>query len=67
MERLKRLGTEGAIASAVDFSMHAEIQSGPFALLTSKDLQTSSCVHSTSGEQSGCGGIIEIGSVDELK
>ena len=36
-------------------------------LFTSKDLQTSSCVHSTSGEHSGCGGVIEIGLVDGLK
>ena len=62
-----RLVTEGAFASVVDFSIHAEIQSGPFALITSKGLQTSSCVNSTSEEHSGCGGVIEIGSVDELK
>ena len=40
LERLKRLVTEGAIASAVDFSMRADIQSGPLALFVSKEFSS---------------------------
>ena len=41
MERLKRLVTEGAIALAVDFSMRADIKSGPLTLFVSKEFSSS--------------------------
>ena len=48
---MERLVTEGTIALAVDFSMRAEMPSGPFAFDVSNafnNLQTSSCEHSMS-------------------
>ena len=54
MEWLNRLVIKGAIALAVDFSIVADMPSGPFALDTSSDcniLQNSSSVHTFSGEQ----------------
>ena len=54
MEWLNRLVIKGAIALAVDFSIVADMPSGPFALDTSSDcniLQISSSVHKLSGKQ----------------
>jgi len=48
MEQLKIFVSDGAIALAVDFNIRAEIPSGPFALVISRDLsssQISSLVH----------------------
>ena len=50
MEQLNNFVSDEAIALIVDFNIRAEIPSGPFALVISKDLsssQTSSSVHDT--------------------
>ena len=41
MEQLNNFVSDGAIALAVDFNIQAEIPSGPFALVISRDLSSS--------------------------
>ena len=45
MEQLNNFVSDGAIELAVDFSIQAKIPSGPFALVISRDLSSSSLVH----------------------
>ena len=55
IEWLKSLVIDGAISSAVDFSILADMSSGPLAFDVSKDFsnfQTSSTEHMMSGESS---------------
>jgi len=55
IEELNNFVTDGAIASAVAFSMQADIPSGPLAFDVSNDLRKAhilSSVHSNSGARS---------------
>ena len=75
IERLKNLVSTGAMLTAVDFNILADILSGPFALLVSRacnNSKTSSSVHRSSGGQSICSSLSEsqvgvIGGIDWLK
>ena len=72
MEQLNNFAIDGAIALAVDFNIRAEIPSGPFAWVMSRDLsssQTSSSVHMMLSEYpwSHVEVLVEIGGQEELK